>query len=102
MTKFRFNIDQKETIWRRNHCEVEADTEEEAILKMKGAALDIDYDLHAYDSELIHDTVDDMTYEDNQNQPTREVYYKGNIVGDNTPLSIKRDKKINSIIDEKD
>lgn len=101
MAKFNFHIDQKETIWRRNYCEIEADTEEEAIIKMKKLAYEFDYDIYAHESELINETSDDMTYEDNFNKPTREVYYKDSIhLCDNTPISIIRDEKINNILDE--
>lgn len=102
MARFEFFIDQKETIWRRNYCEVEAETEEEAILKMRSTAFQFDYDIHAHDSELIHETSDDMEYIDNNFQPTREVYYKGSRIEDNTPISVKREQKINTIINEQD
>ena len=39
-----------------------------------------------------------MTYEDNFDNPTREIYYKDKMIEDNTPLQIKRDKKINNIL----
>ena len=102
MSTFEFHIDQKETIWRRNYTQIEADTEEEAILKMKELAHSVDYDINVYDNELVLETSEDMTYYDNLNNPTREVYYKDNMIEDNTPLDIKRNKKINQIINEKD
>jgi hypothetical protein len=102
MATFKFHIDQKETIWRRNYTQIEADTEEEAILKMKELVHSVDYDLNVYDNELVLETSEDMTYYDNLNNPTREVYYKDNMIEDNTPLDIKRNKKINQIINEKD
>ena len=102
MAIFKFHIDQKETIWRRNYTQIEADTEEEAILKMRLLANSEDYDLNVYDNELVLETSEDMTYYYNLNNPTREVYYKDNMIEDNTPLDIKRNKKINQIINEKD
>jgi hypothetical protein len=113
MSTFEFHIDQKtvrciwsvkrkETIWRRNYARVEADTEEEAILKMKLLAHSDDYDIDVHNNELVLETSEDMTYYDNLNNPTREVYYKDNMIEDNTPLDIKRNKKINQIINEKD
>jgi len=102
MATFKFHIDQKETIWRRNYAQVEADTEEEAILKMKELANSVDYDLGVYNNELVLETSEDMNYYDNLNNPTREVYYRGLLIEDNTPLDIKRNKKINQIINEKD
>jgi hypothetical protein len=102
MATFKFHIDQKETIWRINYARVEADTEEEAILKMRSLAYSEDYDINVHSNELILETSEDMTYYDNLNNPTREVYYKDNMIEDNTPLDIKRNKKINQIINEKD
>lgn len=98
MSKYEFYIDQKETIWRRLSCSIEADNEEEAILKMRSLAHEHDYDLHCYESEMIYETSEDMTYEDNFDNPTREIYYKDKMIEDNTPLQIKRDKKINNIL----
>ena len=70
MATFKFHIDQKETIWRRNYAQVEADTEEEAILKMRELVNSMDYDLGVYNSELILETSEDMNYYDNLNNPT--------------------------------
>ena len=102
MPIFKFHIDQKETIWRRNYAQLEADSEEEAILKIKELAHSVDYDLDVHSNELILETSEDINYYDNLNNPTREVYYKDEMIEDNTPLDIKRNKKINQIIDEKD
>lgn len=102
MATFEFYIDQKETIWRRNYTQIESDSEEEAIIKMKELAHSVDYDLDVYNNEFILETSEDMNYYDNLNNPTREVYYKDEMIEDNTPLDIKRNKKINQIIDEKD
>lgn len=102
MATFEFYIDQKETIWRRNYAKIEADNEQEAILKMKELAHSVDYDLDVYSNELILETSEDMNYYDNLNNITREVYYKDEMIEDNTPLDIKRNIKINKIIDEKD
>ena len=100
MSTFEFHIDQKETIWRRNYAKIESDSEEEAIIKMKELAHY--YDLDVYNNEFILETSEDMNYYDNLNNPTREVYYKDEMIEDNTPLDIKRNEKINQIINEKD
>ena len=100
MATFEFYIDQKETIWRRNYAKIESDSEEEAIIKMKELAHY--YDLDVYNNEFILETSEDMNYYDNLNNPTREVYYKDVMIEDNVPLDIKRNKKINQIINEKD
>ena len=102
MTKYNFYIDQKETIWKRLYCSIDAHSEEEAILKMRSLAYDDDYDIYCHESEMMYDTSEDMTYEDNSNNPTREIYYKNNLIEDNTPLPIKRDKKINIILNKTD
>ena len=101
MPEFEFIIEQKETIWRKNFANIEADTEEEAIKKMREYVNDFRYDA-VYDSEFIYETAEDMSYEENANQPTREIRYNGSFLVDNTPVEIKRDKKINSILNEKD
>jgi len=102
MGKYTFNIDQKETIWRRNTCSVEADSEEEAIGKMKLKAFDFEYDVGVYESTLILETEDDMTYEENGNQPTRDIFYNNKWIMDNTPINVRREEKINTIINGKD
>lgn len=100
MAKFEYYIDQKETMWRRNYCVIDAETEEEAILKIRSSAFDVDYDMNIKSSIIIEETCDDMDYLENYNQPTREVYYNNKLVEDNTPLQIKREIKINNIINE--
>ena len=99
MPEFEFIIEQKETIWRKNFASIEAENEEEAIKKMKEYVNDFRYN-DVYDSEFIYETAEDLSYEENGNQPTREIRYDGSFLVDNTPVEIKRDKKINSILDE--
>ena len=99
MPEFEFIIEQKETIWRKNYASIEANSEEEAIKKMKDCINDFRY-AEVYHSEFIYETSEDMSYEENGNQPTREIQYNGSFLLDNTPIEIKRDKKINSILDE--
>lgn len=101
MSEFEFIIEQKETIWRKNYASIEAENEEEAIKKMKEYVNDFRYDA-VYDSEFIYETSEDMSYEENGNQPTREIQYNGSFLVDNTPIEIKRDKKIEEILYEKD
>ncbi len=100
MAKFEFFIDQKETVWRRNYCEIEAETEEEAISLMKKTAFDFDYDRFIDISDIISETYNDMEYDENGYNPTREIYYKNVRIEDNTPISVKRNQKINTIINE--
>lgn len=102
MAIFEFFIDQKETVWRRNYCEIEAETEEEAIRLMKLTAFDVDYDKYIDISDIISETYNDMEYDENGSNPTREIYYKDARIEDNTPISVKRNEKINTIINEQD
>ena len=90
MATFTFHIDQKETIWIRNFSQIEADTEEEAILKMRALANSVDYDLGVYENVLILETSEDINYYDNLSNPTREIYYKDEMIEDNTPLCQER------------
>jgi|ERR1035437_5617866 hypothetical protein len=103
MAKFRFFFDQKVTIWRRDYCDMEAETEEEAILKMKSRSVTEDLldCVESDESELLYETEMEMTYEENGNQPTIEIVYDAKVIENNTPLDVRRDKKINTIIDEK-
>lgn len=96
--RFTFNIDVKETIWVKYEAMVEANNEEEAILKMKEIAKNPDYDKYVITSEFLYETSEDMTYEQNGNQPTIEVYYKDVMLENNTPLYIIRDIKIDKIL----
>lgn len=97
MSEFTFHIDQKETVWRRNFLKIEAYTEEEAIQKIKSMS-DFECDSVVYDNELILETCEDMNYDENSNQPTREIFYNGRMIADNTPIEVKRDKIIDSLI----
>ena len=96
--KFIFHIDQKVAMWRRDYYEVESDTEEDAISSMK--SINNILTTQSINSEILFETEFDMSYEENGNQPTIEVYYNDEVIADNTPLDIRRDKKINKIIDE--
>jgi hypothetical protein len=100
MPKYNFYIDQKETIWKRLHCSIEASDEKEAMLKMRRLAFETDYDIYCNESEMMFETSEDMTYEENLNNPTREIYYNDEMIKDNTPLTIKRDNKINKILND--
>jgi hypothetical protein len=67
---------------------------------MKEIALLDDFFINSDDAEILFETSYELSYEENGNQPTVEIYYNGKIVADNTPLHIQRDKKINKIINE--
>ena len=100
MSEFYFYLDNKETIWRRSHCTIQAENEQEALQKMSEVALLDDFFIHSNDGEILFETSYELSYEENGNQPTVEVYYNNKMVADNTPLHIQRDKKISKIINE--
>ncbi len=68
---------------------------------MKELVFDVDYDIHIVEHELIRETFDDLSYHENNNQPTREIFYKEKMLYDNTPIEIKRNIKINKILNER-
>ena len=74
-----------------------AKTPQEAIQKIKSMS-DFECDSVVYDNELILETCEDMNYDENSNQPTREIFYNGRMIADNTPIEVKRDKIIDSLI----
>jgi hypothetical protein len=73
MATFNFNLDSKRTIWYREFFEVEANTEEEAKeIAIKMAKYD-EFD-STYHCEVLFDTSEQMSVEDNDNQTTQELY----------------------------
>lgn len=65
-----FNLikDEKCTIWHRSKYKVEAATLEEAINLINTT------DIEAEETEFLHDTVEEMTTKENDNQATIEVF----------------------------
>lgn len=101
MPEFKFFIDNKETVWRRIYCNVDAENEGEALKKMKGLAIKDDpYEYFTGHEEVLLETFQELSYEENGNNSTVEIYYNDQLVADNTPLHVKREKKINQIINE--
>ena len=75
MKTFNFYKDEKCTIWYRGEFEVEAESYEEAVAKVK----QMEDDPMLYDNvdvrwDLLHDTLEGLTPEDNDGQTTNEVY----------------------------
>lgn len=68
MKKFELVLDTKVSGWRRTYCEVKAETLEEAVKKVS----DFDYDF--VDSEFLYETEEIMNPEDNENEPTVEIF----------------------------
>jgi hypothetical protein len=84
MESYQFYLDTKVTTWFRTKFEVEAESLDEA----KEAAIK----LHKGDAlsdkpwENIDDTIEVLSYEDNGNEPTEELYTgDGVLISDNIP-----------------
>ena len=72
MESFRFSVETKHTIWYQSFVNIEAETLEEAIQKAQELGPDelcagADY------TELIYDTLEDLTVGDNGGQSTQEI-----------------------------
>ena len=81
MESYQFYLDTKVTTWYRTKFEVEADSLDEA----KEAAIKIHRlgELDGEPWEQVDDTIENMTPEENGNQPTEELYYDGEIISQN-------------------
>lgn len=82
-------IDVKCTIWRRFFID---DSEDAVEIAKK-------HEYSEFDSDLIDDTEEEMTPEENDNQSTIEVFDEDdNLLWSNEPIQVKRDKNIDTII----
>jgi hypothetical protein len=83
MKTFKFYEDVKHSIWLRNHFEIEAETEEEAIQK----AIMLFDENHVPDEnwEYLYDTLEELQPSDNDGQTTRELFFNdtGETLADN-------------------
>lgn len=68
MTRFKLYEDILSRSWNRYFYDVEADTIEEAVEKVKDGEVD------CYDSEQIYEVIDELDPVDNNGSPTREIY----------------------------
>lgn len=68
MTKFKLYEDILSRSWNRYFYDVEANTMEEAVEKVRYGEVD------CYDSEQIYEVIDELSPEDNNGSPTREIY----------------------------
>ena len=76
----RLHIDRKMTVWTREYVDFDDSkyTEEEFVKlyhqQMNGGITEVNPDLYeSYDYEMILDTTEDITPEENGNQPTLEI-----------------------------
>jgi len=65
---FKLYKDQKFTGWKRLYYKVDAETLEEAVEKI------LDGDEFEYDDEYLYDEFESMMPDENDNQPTAELY----------------------------
>ena len=80
MNSFNLYEDVLSRTWNRYYYEVEADTLEEAIEKVKDGEVD------CYDSEQLYESTDDLAPEENNGSATREIYHEDEVVWDNAKL----------------
>ena len=85
MTK-RFYIDEKVTIWRRTWYSSELENGEEKLIKTLEEGDEIPDEIEMEESEVLYETEELMTPQDNDNQSTIEVYSEdGKILWTNEP-----------------
>lgn len=83
---FKFYQDQKVVIWRRDWFAIEADTKEDAIKRVRELGLDktdvynvLEDDMYTLDTDYLYDTEELISVEENDGQPTIEVYYADSV-----------------------
>jgi hypothetical protein len=81
MTIFKFNLDQKCTVWYRTDFEVEANSEQEAIEKAR--AMFSSGELDDYPWYNLTDTTELILPSENEGQPTQELMFKDNTIETN-------------------
>jgi len=74
MKEFDFYLDQKHTIWYRNKFTIEAETLEEAKTKVIGICNTDTDELPSEDWDLLHETVEYLTPDENGGEVTQELY----------------------------
>lgn len=80
MKSFNLYEDVLSRTWNRYYYEVEAETLEEAIEKVKDGEVD------CYDSEQLYESIDDLAPEENNGSATREIYHEDEVAWDNAKL----------------
>ena len=84
MKEFEFYLDQKHTIWYRNTFTIEAKYLEEAKAKVIEMCNTNTGDLPSEDWDLIHDTAEYISPEENNGEATDELYtHDGDLVWKN-------------------
>lgn len=84
MQQFEFYLDKKVTQWYREMHYVEAETLEDAKKIMIENFADGNTDETFDHQSQIDDTWEDMTYKENGDNPTQELYYEDQLLSDNS------------------
>lgn len=74
MKEFDFYLDNKHTIWYRNKFTIEAETLEEAKAKVLQICDSDTDELPSEDWDLLHDTAEYLTPDENGGEATQELY----------------------------
>jgi len=93
-------VDVKVTVWERYFYSDECDIK--TLIPGEDMYPCMDDHTQFTHSETLYDTVEQLSYEDNGNQSTIEIYDdNGTQLWTNEPIEIKRDNKIDTIIEKK-
>jgi hypothetical protein len=105
MIKKRFDIDSKNTMWIRTYIEITAETEEEMQIKVDNFDFTDSTSYTELYNEHLSETCEDVGLEENQYNPTMELFEYGEegykVVKNNLQNINKEDVKMFSINDIK-
>ena len=85
MQTFDFYKDQKCSVWTRTSFRIQAETYEQAVAKVVEIEKNDNYDEIGTDYEVLYDTLNDLTPNENYNFSTIEIYSRdsNNIIFEN-------------------
>ena len=81
--EFKFQIDRKHTVWVREDVEVKASNIEEAKEKLTNLMVSGEIDELLNSFSIMEDTLELMTIEENEGDPTEEILYEGDTIYSN-------------------
>lgn len=82
--KFVFKVDRKVTYWKQEYCEIEAESEQEFLQELSELKSHEDTGFYNIVSdEILLDTEEEMTSEENGGQSTFGIEYKGEWIYEN-------------------
>ena len=93
--EYTFEFQRKVTLWQATKFHIEASSQEEAEEKARLFIKSDDFE-YEYDFRTMEQSEQEMTYEQNGNSVTEELYdYEtGFVIYDNRPLEVKRNEKL--------